>query len=122
MGIKEAIQKCPSLVLINGEDLTPYRTASKRLRAVLQRFGPLEKLGMDEVFVDVTKEVHIRLRNHQVRLYSLWSKCSSMFWHENPSFFSQCDRRFDPFVARIRMLTNSSLSVARQEYSPKWTP
>lgn len=27
MSIKEAQQKCPDLVLINGEDLTPYRQA-----------------------------------------------------------------------------------------------
>lgn len=28
MSIKEAQQKCPDLVLINGEDLTPYRQAA----------------------------------------------------------------------------------------------
>lgn len=55
MGITDAKQKCPGLVLVSGEDLTPYRHASKAILAVLQRFGPAEKLGLDEVFVDVTQ-------------------------------------------------------------------
>ncbi|KAK9807873.1 hypothetical protein WJX72_011771 [[Myrmecia] bisecta] len=61
MGITEAKQKCPDLVLVNGEDLTPYRQASKRIMAVLQRFGVAERGGMDEVFVDVSQEVQSRL-------------------------------------------------------------
>lgn len=42
---------------VNGEDLTPYRTASKRIWALLQRFGPVQRGGMDEAFVDVTAKV-----------------------------------------------------------------
>ena len=60
-GITEAQERCPGLVLINGEDLTPYRQASKRILGVLQRFGVAERLGMDEVFLDVTAEVERRL-------------------------------------------------------------
>lgn len=45
----EAKQQVPSLVLVNGEDLTPYRQASKRIFSVLARFGTAERLGMDEV-------------------------------------------------------------------------
>lgn len=45
----EAKQQVPSLVLVNGEDLTPYRQASKRIFSVLARFGVAERLGMDEV-------------------------------------------------------------------------
>lgn len=41
----------------SGEDLTPYRAASKQMLAVLQRYGTAEKLGLDEVFVDATAEV-----------------------------------------------------------------
>ncbi len=36
-------------MLVNGEDLTPYRQASKRIFNVLARFGVAERLGMDEV-------------------------------------------------------------------------
>jgi nucleotidyltransferase/DNA polymerase involved in DNA repair len=94
MGITEAQQKCPDLVLVSGEDLTPYRQllslsvshqaaahdiscsqtpgqkqkafmrncrqASKRILAVLQRFGVCERGGMDEMLVDVTAEAHNR--------------------------------------------------------------
>ena len=45
----EAKQQVPSLVLVNGEDLTPYRQASKSIFSVLARFGTAERLGMDEV-------------------------------------------------------------------------
>ncbi|KIZ00971.1 DNA polymerase iota subunit [Monoraphidium neglectum] len=62
MGISEGLRRCPSLVLIPGEDLTPYRAASKAISAVLQRFGPAQRLGMDELFVDATQEVEARLR------------------------------------------------------------
>lgn len=61
MSTKEAQSKCPALVLVSGEDLTPYRQASKRILAVLERFGPAQRLGMDEVFVDLTLEVEARM-------------------------------------------------------------
>lgn len=37
------LDRCPDLVLINGEDLTPYRAASKRIMALLGRFGTVER-------------------------------------------------------------------------------
>ncbi|EFJ48908.1 hypothetical protein VOLCADRAFT_59985, partial [Volvox carteri f. nagariensis] len=55
MGIRDAMARCPGLVLVSGEDLGPYRQASKSIHAVLSRYGPAEKLGMDETFVDVTE-------------------------------------------------------------------
>mmetsp|Transcript_8277 Transcript_8277/g.14930 ORF Transcript_8277/g.14930 Transcript_8277/m.14930 type:complete len:481 (-) Transcript_8277:439-1881(-) len=61
MAISEARRKCPDLVLIPGEDLTPFRQASKRIQAVLERFGTVERLGMDECYVDLTEEVGRRL-------------------------------------------------------------
>lgn len=48
-------------MLVSGEDLTPYRQASKKIQAVLQRFGTAERLGMDEIFLDVTHEARARL-------------------------------------------------------------
>ncbi|KAL4530823.1 hypothetical protein Ndes2526B_g09198 [Nannochloris sp. 'desiccata'] len=61
MSIKEAMQRCPDLVLVNGEDLTPYRYASKSMISVLKRYGTVQKLGLDEIFVDVTAAVETRL-------------------------------------------------------------
>jgi nucleotidyltransferase/DNA polymerase involved in DNA repair len=49
---------------VSGEDLTPYRAASKAIAAVLQRFGPAERLGMDEVFVDATQVGPIPYMSH----------------------------------------------------------
>lgn len=88
MGIQDAINKCPELVLVRpdawlvntcwentrspavlhpcsracvmqvpGEDLTPYRKASKAMWAMLQPYGPVQRGGLDEAFVDVTAEV-----------------------------------------------------------------
>jgi len=61
MSIKEARRRCPDIVLVSGEDLTPYREGSKAMRGVLRRYGPSQKVGLDEVFVDVTEEVEKRL-------------------------------------------------------------
>ena len=35
--------------------LLPCREASSRIQAILAEFGPAEKLGLDELFVDITK-------------------------------------------------------------------
>ena len=57
-----ACARCPSLILVNGEDLSPYREASRSIFAVLSRFGTLERLGLDEAVVDLTAEVAARVR------------------------------------------------------------
>ncbi|KAI0009272.1 DNA/RNA polymerase [Xylariaceae sp. FL0662B] len=60
MLISEAQRICPDLVVAKGEDLTPFRDASKRLWAFLRAHswnGRVERLGLDEVFLDVTDVV-----------------------------------------------------------------
>lgn len=57
MLISEAQKACPDLIIVNGEDLTPFRDASKKLWSVLRSHswnGRVERLGLDEVFLDVT--------------------------------------------------------------------
>jgi DNA polymerase iota len=56
VSIAEARRRCPDIVLINGEDLTPYRAASKRIMNVLRQFGTLERSGLDECGLDITSE------------------------------------------------------------------
>lgn len=51
----------------SGEDLTPYRAASKQIQAVLRRFGPVEKLGLDEFYLDATQEVRHRAAESEVQ-------------------------------------------------------
>ncbi|CAK7265919.1 hypothetical protein SEPCBS119000_001757 [Sporothrix epigloea] len=65
MRISEARRICPDMVLVDGEDLTPFRDASKQLyRLVRDAVGPaapVERLGLDEVFVDATALVDANL-------------------------------------------------------------
>lgn len=60
MLVSEAQRVCPDLVVLNGEDLTRFRDVSKRLWAFLRSHAwsrRVERLGLDEVFLDVTDVV-----------------------------------------------------------------
>ncbi|KAL7624373.1 hypothetical protein AAE478_005937 [Parahypoxylon ruwenzoriense] len=60
MLVSEAQRACPDLVIVCGEDLTPFRDASKKLWSALRAHswnGRVERLGLDEVFLDVTDVV-----------------------------------------------------------------
>lgn len=64
MRVGEAQTLCPDLVLIKGEDLTPYRQMSSRVFEHITRKYPqlnVERLGMDENFVDVTRLIEERM-------------------------------------------------------------
>ncbi|XP_053909289.1 DNA polymerase iota [Cuculus canorus] len=66
MAVKAAKEICPHLVLVNGEDLTPYRETSYKVTELLEEFCPLvERLGFDENFVDVTEMVEKRLKQQK---------------------------------------------------------
>ena len=57
MQIFEAKKICPDLVLADGEDLSPFRDVSKELYTLVRSHswnGKTERLGLDEVFLDVT--------------------------------------------------------------------
>ncbi|XP_075982647.1 DNA polymerase iota [Anticarsia gemmatalis] len=63
MLITDALKVCPNLKLVNGEDLHNYRTASNKIFAVLLCWKcPVEKLGMDENYIDVTNLVQEKLK------------------------------------------------------------
>lgn len=50
----EAKKVCPDLVLVDGEDLTPFRDTSKKLFNFLRSHSwnnRVERLGFDEVFM-----------------------------------------------------------------------
>ena len=61
MSTQKAKALCPEVVLVSGEDLTPYRACAKKVCAALSRFGTCEKLGLDECWVDLTAEVERRI-------------------------------------------------------------
>ncbi|CAD6442419.1 9634a307-eff2-492c-88f0-29647a4367b5 [Sclerotinia trifoliorum] len=55
--ISEAKKICPDVVIVLGEELGRFRDASKMLYKHLEKFswsGKVERLGFDEVFMDVT--------------------------------------------------------------------
>ena len=62
--ITEARKICPELVLVNGEDLAQYRRVSMGVYNSLVREtqSEVERLGMDENWVDVTQMVEARMR------------------------------------------------------------
>ncbi|KAK0634694.1 hypothetical protein B0T17DRAFT_478969, partial [Bombardia bombarda] len=64
MLIADAKKLCPELVIVEGEDLTPFRNVSKKLYALLRAYswnGKIERLGLDEMFLDVTDMVAYNL-------------------------------------------------------------
>lgn len=55
MWIRDAVKILPSLVFVDGSDLTHYRQFSTEISAVAQSFTPnVERLGLDENYVDIT--------------------------------------------------------------------
>ncbi|XP_068780482.1 DNA polymerase iota isoform X1 [Struthio camelus] len=63
MSVRDAKEKFPQLILVNGEDLTQYREMSYKVTDLLEEFCPLvERLGFDENFVDITEIVEKRLK------------------------------------------------------------
>lgn len=64
MLLTEAKKLCPELLLVNGEDLTKYRNMSNKVTNLLQTFTPLvERLGLDENYLDVTDLINEKLKN-----------------------------------------------------------
>ncbi|KFX94716.1 hypothetical protein V490_04239 [Pseudogymnoascus sp. VKM F-3557] len=58
--VSEAKKQCPDMVVVLGEQLDRFRDASKMLYKFLESFtwnNKVEKLGFDEVFLDVTDVV-----------------------------------------------------------------
>ena len=61
MSIENARKKCPDITLIDGSDLTPYKQVAGDMFQILSAYGPARKLGLDEIFVDLTAEVQRRM-------------------------------------------------------------
>ncbi|KAA6414581.1 MAG: hypothetical protein FRX48_01331 [Lasallia pustulata] len=75
--IREARKKCPDVIVVLGEDLTRFRNASKELYHFLQGFcwsRKVERLGFDEVFLDVTDVIdyNLDLLNHNDLIHSFF--------------------------------------------------
>jgi DNA polymerase iota len=60
MGISDAKKVCPELILVDGEDLSAFRDVSKKMYGLLKSYSwnkKIERLGLDEYFMDVTDMV-----------------------------------------------------------------
>lgn len=80
MTVEEAQRLCPTLTLVNGEDLTPYKQISQRIFDALLTFTPLvEKLGFDENYLDVTAQVCNRIEKNQYEHVESSAIASSIF-------------------------------------------
>jgi len=56
--VQDLLKICPTLVLINGEDLHDYRKVSQNIFSLMKSYKvPVERLGFDENYLDVTKLV-----------------------------------------------------------------
>ncbi|KAK7183886.1 impB/mucB/samB family protein [Paraphaeosphaeria sporulosa] len=98
--IKEAKKLCPDVVIVLGEDLTQFRNASKELYAFLRSFSwnsRCERLGFDEVWMDVTDMV-----NYNLELLNPTDLTSSFF----------CLSKSDPSIG----FTFDASKVAGQTY------
>lgn len=63
MLVVDGLKICPNLTLVKGEDLQDYRRMSNKIFSTLQKFNcPVEKLGMDENFIDVTELINERIK------------------------------------------------------------
>jgi DNA polymerase iota len=64
--VSSALSTCPDIALIDGSDLAPFREAARRVRkSVRDHFTesiPIEYLGLDEMFLDITAVVSNLLR------------------------------------------------------------
>lgn len=75
--ISEAKKICPDLVLADGEDLSAFRDVSKKLYHLLRSYSwnkKVERLGLDEIFLDVTDIVNynVALLNRNALPYSFF--------------------------------------------------
>ncbi|XP_014636912.1 PREDICTED: DNA polymerase iota isoform X2 [Ceratotherium simum simum] len=107
MSVRDAKEKCPQLVLINGEDLTRYREMSYKVTELLEEFSPVvERLGFDENFVDLTVVVEKRLQ--QLQRDELSALTVSGHVYNNQSVNLQD-------VLHIRLLVGSQIAAEMRE-------
>ncbi|KAL2125915.1 hypothetical protein VTI74DRAFT_2268 [Chaetomium olivicolor] len=123
MPIAEAKKICPELVLADGEDLSPFRDVSKRLYALLRSYlwtDKAERLGLDEMFLDVTDivsyNVELLNRNALQQSYFCLSRSDPQMGFEfDATSFAGClygadDDCSSENVLRLRLLLASHLA------------
>ncbi|XP_030882729.1 DNA polymerase iota [Leptonychotes weddellii] len=107
MNVRDAKEKCPQLVLVNGEDLTRYREMSYKVTELLEEFSPVvERLGFDENFVDLTEMVEKRLQQLQSDELSALTVSGHVY---NNQYINLHD------IVHIRLLVGSQIAAEMRE-------
>ncbi|XP_035946930.1 DNA polymerase iota isoform X1 [Halichoerus grypus] len=107
MNVRDAKEKCPQLVLVNGEDLTRYREMSYKVTELLEEFSPVvERLGFDENFVDLTEMVEKRLQQLQSDELSALTVLGHVY---NNQYINLHD------IVHIRLLVGSQIAAEMRE-------
>lgn len=124
MPVAEAKKICPDLVIADGEDLSPFRDVSKRLYALLRSYSwnaKAERLGLDEIFLDVTDIVsyNVELLNRNALRQSYFCLSRSdpdLGFDYDATSFAGCvhgpgeEHPSDDNVLRMRLLVASHLA------------
>ncbi|GAB5579511.1 DNA polymerase iota isoform X1 [Prionailurus iriomotensis] len=107
MTVRDAKEKCPQLVLVNGEDLTRYREMSYKVTELLEEFSPVvERLGFDENFVDLTEMVEKRrqqLQSGELSALTVWGHVY------NDQYVNLHD------ILHVRLLVGSQIAAEMRE-------
>ncbi|KAM9100506.1 DNA polymerase iota isoform 3-T3 [Sarcophilus harrisii] len=107
MSVRDAKEKCPQLVLVNGEDLTRYREMSYKVTELLEEFSPVvERLGFDENFVDITQTVEKRLHQLQSDDYSVVAVCGHVYNNQSVNLND---------ILHVRLLIGSQIAAEMRE-------
>ncbi|GAB1313333.1 hypothetical protein MFIFM68171_03543 [Madurella fahalii] len=123
MPIADAKKLCPDLVIADGEDLSPFRDVSKRLYSLLRSYSwnaKIERLGLDEMFLDVTDIVSYNLellnKNSLHQSYFCLSRSDpEAGFGFDATYFPGCihgkdEGQSDDNVLRMRLLLASHLA------------
>ncbi|XP_076991543.1 DNA polymerase iota isoform X2 [Tamandua tetradactyla] len=107
MSVRDAKEKCPQLVLVNGEDLTRYREMSYKVTELLEEFSPVvERLGFDENFVDLSEMVKKRLQQLQSDEHSLVTVSGHVYNNQSINLHD---------ILHIRLLIGSQIAAEMRE-------
>jgi len=85
--VKEAKRLCPELILVNGEDLSQYRRFSRAITRLVKSIiwdRQVERLGMDELFCDVTAMVRRHVDDLEQPSSSTKSQLDRVFFNLSP--------------------------------------
>ncbi|XP_066939377.1 DNA polymerase iota-like isoform X2 [Macrobrachium rosenbergii] len=86
MFVSEALKLLPELILVDGSDLTHYRQFSTDISKIVQNFSTyVERLGLDENFLDVTERVSQCLDKYGKEI------CGHLYGDKEENQMPKCD-------------------------------